>query len=232
METVPLLFWIGAFGISATVVTTWGILLVLGVGGWLATRRLSAENPGLVQTALEGAVQAIENAIEAVLPGCAGLLLPFIGTLWLFVAVANLTGLVPGLHSPTGNLSTTAALAVLVFLSVHWFGIRSEGLKAYLRHYLSPSPILLPFHLLGELSRTLALAVRLFGNIMSLEMAALLVLLVAGLLVPVPVLMLHIVEALVQAYIFGTLALIYIAGGMQSREESAESNPIKEGTKP
>ena len=95
------------------------------------------------------------------------------------------------------------------------------GLGPYLRHYLAPSPLLLPFHLLGELSRTLALAVRLFGNIMSLEMAALLVLLVAGLLVPIPVLMLHIIEALVQAYIFGTLALIYIAGGMQSGPDSS-----------
>jgi len=224
MEAVAVWFSIGPFGITATVGTTWILLLAFGLGCWLATRRLSVENPGVFQTALEGVVQAIESAIEAVLPGRARLVLPFVGTLWLFVAAANLTGLIPGLHSPTGDLSATAALAILVFLSVHWYGIRSDGLKAYLHQYLSPSPILLPFHLLGELSRTLALAVRLFGNIMSLEMAALLVLLVAGLLVPVPVLMLHIVEALVQAYIFGTLALIYIAGGMQSREES-DSRP-------
>ena len=224
MEAVAVWFSIGPFGITATVGTTWILLLAVGLGCWLATRRLSVENPGVFQTALEGVVQAIESAIEAVLPGRARLVLPFVGTLWLFVAAANLTGLIPGLHSPTGDLSATTALAILVFLSVHWYGIRSDGPKAYLHQYLSPSPILLPFHLLGELSRTLALAVRLFGNIMSLEMAALLVLLVAGLLVPVPVLMLHIVEALVQAYIFGTLALIYIAGGMQSREES-DSRP-------
>ena len=222
MESLPVLFQLGPLGITTTVVTTWGLLLVLGLGSWLVTRRLSLDQPGLVQTALEGGVQAVEAAIEGVLPGRGGLLLPFIGTLWLFVALANLTGLVPGLAAPTGDLSTTAALALLVFLSVHWFGIRATGLRTYLRHYLAPSPLLLPFHLLGELSRTLALAVRLFGNIMSLEMAALLVLLVAGLLVPVPVLMLHIIEALVQAYIFGTLALIYIAGGMQS---GAEANP-------
>ena len=220
MEAASVVFSLGGFQITRTVVTTWGLLLVFGVGAWLATRRLSADKPGLVQTALEGVVQVIEAAIDGVLPGRAELLLPFIGTLWLFVAVANLTGLVPELHSPTADLSTTAALAFVVFLSVHWYGIRSAGLKDYLRHYLSPSPILLPFHVLGEFSRTLALAMRLFGNIMSLEMAALLVLLVAGLLVPVPVLMLHIVEALVQAYIFGTLALIYIAGGMQSHEAS------------
>ncbi|MBS1225391.1 MAG: synthase subunit [Proteobacteria bacterium] len=173
MEAVAVWFSIGPFGITATVGTTWILLLAFGLGCWLATRRLSVENPGVFQTALEGVVQAIESAIEAVLPGRARLVLPFVGTLWLFVAAANLTGLIPGLHSPTGDLSATAALAILVFLSVHWYGIRSDGPKAYLRHYLSPSPILLPFHLLGELSRTLALAVRLFGNIMSLEMAAL-----------------------------------------------------------
>ncbi|UCV04130.1 F0F1 ATP synthase subunit A [Dechloromonas denitrificans] len=221
MEAAGVVFTLGWLQITTTVVTTWGLLLVFGIGSWLATRHLSVDQPGLVQTALEGAVQSIAAAIDGVLPGRSELLLPFIGTLWLFVAVANLTGLVPELHSPTADLSTTAALAFVVFLSVHWYGIRSAGLKDYLQHYLTPSPILLPFHLLGELSRTLALAMRLFGNIMSLEMAALLVLLVAGLLVPVPVLMLHIVEALVQAYIFGMLALIYIAGGMQSHEASA-----------
>lgn len=222
MEAAAILFSFGPFHLTATVVTTWGLLLVLAASCRLATRRLSVDEPGLVQTALEGSVLAIEEAIAAVLPEHARTVLPFIGTLWLFVAIANLIGLIPGLHSPTGDLSTTAALAFLVFLSVHWFGIRNAGLKAYARHYLAPSPILLPFHLLGELSRTLALAVRLFGNIMSLEMAALLVLLVAGLLVPVPILMLHIVEALVQAYIFGTLALIYIAGGMASQQSSEQ----------
>ncbi|HUI62264.1 MAG TPA: F0F1 ATP synthase subunit A, partial [Steroidobacteraceae bacterium] len=112
---------------------------------------------------------------------------------------------------------------ILVFFSVHWFGIRSEGIRGYLRHYLSPTPLMAPFHLISEVSRTVALAVRLFGNIMSLEMTALIVLLVAGPLVPVPVLMLHIVEALVQAYIFGMLALVYISGGIQSQQAAARS---------
>jgi F-type H+-transporting ATPase subunit a len=220
MESASIVFSWGWLQVSTTVVTTWGLMLFFGVGSWLATRRFSVNEPGLVQMALEGIVSAIEDAIDGVLSDRSELLLPFVGTLWLFVAVANLTGLIPELHSPTADLSTTAALAFLVFLSVHWFGIRSAGWRVYLKHYLTPSPILLPFHLLGEFSRTIALAMRLFGNIMSLEMAALLVLLVAGLLVPVPILMLHIVEALVQAYIFGTLALIYIAGGMQSHETS------------
>jgi F-type H+-transporting ATPase subunit a len=163
-------------------------------------------------------VGAIENAIEAVMPEYARVVLPFVGSLWIFVVCANLVGILPGLHGPTADLSTTSALALLVFLSVHWYGIRIHGLRAYARHYIEPNPILLPFHIVSEISRTIALAVRLFGNIFSLEMAALLILLVAGFLVPVPVLLLHIVEALVQAYIFGMLALIYIAGGIQSLE--------------
>ena len=100
---------------------------------------------------------------------------------------------------------------------MHWFGIRSEGIKIYLKHYVRPSPFLLPFHLISEVSRTLALAIRLFGNIVSLELTALIVLMVAGFLAPIPILMLHIVEAVIQAYIFGMLALIYIAGGIQSQ---------------
>jgi len=217
-------FHLGPLHIGATVLTTW--LLVAGMAwlAWFGTRSMSVEGPSRLQTALEGTVLALQSAIESAAPSHVARLLPFVGTLWLFIAAANLVGLVPGLRSPTGDLSLTVALAMLVFLSVHWFGIRIDGLKAYLRHYLDPNPILLPFHLLGEITRTLALAVRLFGNMMSLEMAALLVLLVAGFLAPVPLLMLHIVEALVQAYIFGMLALVYVAGALQSRELEERSN--------
>jgi len=203
--------------IGETVLTTWALMLLMCLVSWLSTRRLTTE-PAPWQVALEGIVGAIQNAIDAVLPEYSAEILPFVGSLWIFIVIANLAGILPGVHSPTADLSTTAALAILVFLSVHWYGIRIHGLKAYLRHYLEPNPILLPFHLVSEISRTVALAVRLFGNIFSLEMAALLILLVAGFLVPVPVLLLHIVEALVQAYIFGMLALIYIAGGIQSLE--------------
>jgi len=208
---------VGAYGITETVITTWGIMLALFLIAWLSTRRSRIE-PGRWQTALEGIVTIMEEAVSAVLGEHAPIVFPFVATLWIFVVIANLIGIVPGLSGPTGDLSLTAALAGLVFLSVHWFGIRIHGLRNYLRHYLEPNPILLPFHIVSEISRTVAMAVRLFGNIFSLEFAALLVLLVAGLLVPVPVLALHIVEALVQAYIFGMLALIYIAGGIQSLE--------------
>lgn len=219
MDLQPdILFHIGPLALTRTVATSWTITLVLALVAAAATRRLRVLDPGKVQTALEGAVLAMHDAIGGVVPDQGARLLPLVGTLWLFIAVANLAGIIPGVHSPTGDLSTTAALALIVFVAVHWFGIRSEGLHAYLRHYLAPSPLLLPFHLISEVTRTVALAMRLFGNIMSLELAALLILLVAGFLVPVPLLMLHVVEALVQSYIFGMLALVYIGSAMQARK--------------
>jgi F-type H+-transporting ATPase subunit a len=203
--------------ISGSVITSWGLIAVLAVTCWLSTRNIR-QSPGNYQVVLEGIISAMEDAVEAVLPGKTNLVFPFVATLWIFVLLANLTGIVPGLHSPTSDLAVTSSLAVLVFLSVHWFGIRAEGLRAYLKHYVSPSPILLPFHLISEVSRTLALAIRLFGNVMSLELGYALILLVAGFLVPIPLLMLHLVEAVIQAYLFGMLALIYIAGGIQAQE--------------
>jgi len=214
---ISTVFQIGPFSVTTTIITTWAILLMLGLLFWALTRRLS-DPPGPSQTAVEALVTTIEQAVADVAPQQVKLLTPFIGSLWVFLVVSNLSGLVPGVHSPTRDISATSALAIVVFLSVHWYGIRTQGLKAYLSHYLQPSPILLPFHIVSEITRTVALAIRLFGNIMSLEMAALLVLLVAGFLAPVPILMLHIIEALVQAYIFGMLALVYVAGGIQSQQ--------------
>ena len=216
LQIAPL-FHIGPLDITSTVVTTWVIMLLILVFTFVMSRRLRID-PGPLQTVLEGIVSAIDDAIAGVAPEQSKRILPFIGTFWIFLVIANLTGLIPGAHSPTRDLSATAGLAFLVFLSTHWYGVRIQGLRNYLHHYVTPSPILLPFHLISEVTRTVALAVRLFGNMMSLEMAALLILLVAGLLAPVPILMLHIVEALVQAYIFGMLALIYVAGSIQSQQ--------------
>ena len=194
---------------------------VIGLLAWLLSQKLSIK-PGLVQTAVEGIIASIENVIKEVAPEHVKSLMPFIGSLWIFLVIANLSGLIPGVHAPTRDLSATSALAIIVFLSTHWYGIRLQGIKQYLSHYLKPSPILLPFHLIGEVTRTVALAVRLFGNMMSLEMAALLFLMVAGFLAPVPILMLHVIEALVQAYIFGMLALIYIGGSLQYQQQQQE----------
>ncbi|WP_372720782.1 F0F1 ATP synthase subunit A [Immundisolibacter sp.] len=212
----------GALQLPASVLVSVAVsLLLVVVGGWLGHRLRTA--PGPLQTAVEGLVGAAEGAVEGLVGEQSPRVLPFIATLWIFLLGANLVGLLPGLESPTRDLSVTTALAIVVFFSVHWFGIRASGWRAYLRHYLQPSPLLLPFHLVSELTRTLALAVRLFGNMMSLQLTALLVLLVAGFLVPVPVLLLHVVEAVVQAYIFGMLALVYIAGGMQAQVHATSS---------
>ena len=220
------LFHLGAVAITDTVVTTWALMLCLAVAARLLTMKL-AVLPTLRQTIAEGVVAAIEKAVGEVVPAAAVRpVLPFVATLWIFILAANLAGLIPGAHAPTRDLATTAALAVLVFASTHWYGIRTRGLRAYLRHYTEPSVILLPFNVISELTRTLALAIRLFGNMMSLEMAAVLVLLIAGFLVPVPLLMLHVIEAVVQAYIFGILALIYIAGAIEPIESTGAEQEV------
>jgi F-type H+-transporting ATPase subunit a len=223
-SAVSIVFNIGPLAVSNTVVTTWGVMLFFTLIAVLL--RISGPSSRL-RNAMEAIMVAIEGAISEVLPATSvRRVLPFVSTLWLFVLVANLVGLIPQLHAPTRDLSATAGLAVLVFVSTHWFGIRDRGLRKHLRHYVEPSIILLPFHVISEFTRTLALAIRLFGNIMSLEMAALLVLLIAGFLVPVPLLMLHVIEAVVQAYIFGMLALIYIAGALEPN--SSDSPPLPE----
>ncbi|MDF1583302.1 MAG: F0F1 ATP synthase subunit A [Methyloprofundus sp.] len=212
---------LGQLIIHASVISTWGVMLFIISLVWLATRHMQMLPSG-VQTVIEGIFGAMEQTVLEVTPEHGRIIMPFIATLWVFLTIANLVGLIPGLHSPTGDLAVTSALAILVFLSVHWFGIRIQGLKKYLHHYLQPTPMLLPFHIVSEFTRTLALAIRLFGNVMSLEMAAMLIVLVAGFLAPIPILMLHIIEALVQAYIFGMLALIYLASAMQSQQINAE----------
>lgn len=213
--------------VNGTVLTTWGIMALLAaLAAWSA--RTLTQTPSRWQTALEVGIGLIESAVADVVPAAAvRRVLPFIGTLWIFILFCNLAGLVPGLHAPTEDLSATGALALIVFLSTHWFGIRAQGLKGYLRHYVEPSAILLPFHVISELTRALALAIRLFGNMMSLETAAMLILLIAGFLVPIPLLLLHVVEALVQAYIFGMLALIYVAGAMEAAD-AADTAPHPE----
>ncbi|SEG07327.1 F0F1 ATP synthase subunit A [Marinobacterium lutimaris] len=222
-------FRLGPVEVTGTVITTWAIIALLSLVAWLISRDLHVDKPSRLQTLAEGVLNAAEEAIRAVAPDHVRLLLPFITTLWIFIVIANLVGLIPGLHSPTRDLSATSALALIVFFSVHWYGIRDQGLSRYLKHYLSPTPLMLPFHIVSEISRTIALAVRLFGNMLSLETAALLILVVAGFLAPIPILMLHIIEALVQAYIFGMLALIYVAGGLQSQQLRAEqqTEPIE-----
>jgi F-type H+-transporting ATPase subunit a len=143
---------------------------------------------------------------------------PLVVTLALFVGVANLLGLFPGMKSPNADFSTTAALAVVVFLAVPIYGIRTNGLKGYLKHYLEPTPLLLPLEIISEFSRTVAMAVRLFGNIMSEELVVAVLLSIAGLLVPVPIMMLSVLTGVVQAYIFAVLTAVYLSAAVRAKE--------------
>lgn len=144
---------------------------------------------------------------------------PLIVTLALFIGTANLIGLLPGVHSPTADFSTTAALAILVFFAVPFYGIRAQGVRGYLRHYLKPSPFMLPLEIITELSRTVALAVRLFGNVMSEELVIAVLLFIAGLLVPVPIMMLAVLTGIVQAYIFSVLTVVYLSAAVRARAD-------------
>lgn len=143
---------------------------------------------------------------------------PLIVTLALFIGVANLLGLFPGMRSPTADFATTAALAVVVFCAVPYYGIRARGWRGYLRHYLEPSPLLLPLEIITQVSRTLALAVRLFGNIVSEELVIAVLLSIAGLLVPVPLMMLAVLTGVVQAYIFAVLTMVYLSAAVRAHD--------------
>jgi len=142
---------------------------------------------------------------------------PLVVTLALFIGTANLLGLLPGMRSPTADFSTTAALAIVVFLAVPFYGIRARGLRGYLRHYLEPTPLLLPLEIITEFSRTLALAVRLFGNMVSEELVIAVLLTIAGLLVPIPIMMLSVLTGVVQAYIFAVLTVVYLSAAVRAQ---------------
>ncbi len=169
------------------------------------------------QIAAEFLIEHLEGIMGDMAGGDPRPYTPLVVTLALFIGTANLLGLVPGLGAPTADFSTTSALAVVVFLAVPFYGIRARGLVGYLRHYLEPSPLLLPLEIITEFSRTLALAVRLFGNIMSEELVIAVLLGIAGLLVPVPMMMLAVLTGIVQAYIFAVLTVVYLSAAVRAR---------------
>ena len=208
---------LGPIGITRPVVTTWGIMLVLAGVFWLATRRLSVR-PGARQALLELIVGGVIDQIEGVIRKDARPFLPLLGTLFLLLAAANLSGLVPGVEAPTAKIETPAALALIVFVSVHYFGIRSHGVAGYLAGFAKPKLIMLPLNLLSEVTRTFSLMVRLFGNVMSGEFMIALVLSMAGLFVPIPIMALEILLGLVQAYIFTVLATVFIGAAVGGAE--------------
>lgn len=208
-----ILFHVGFMPISRTVVTTWGLIAVLTAGCWVATRTFKVAVGGW-QAVIETVVLGIEEQIEALLGRDAGPFLPLLGTLFIFLVVANLSGVVPAIRAPTASIETPAALASIVFLSVHFYGVRFQGFVPYLKGYLEPNPVMLPLNVLSEITRSFSLAMRLFGNIMSEELVLAIILGLAGLLVPIPFMAFGILVGLVQAYIFSVLAAVYIGGGI------------------
>jgi F-type H+-transporting ATPase subunit a len=207
---------IGGFSIPDTVFVTLGLTAVITLILWITSRRLKPHGLSRWQTAVETYVKWIRDTIEELFGEDPTTYAPLIATLIAFIALSNLLSLVPVVRPPTADLSTTVALALIVFFAVPYYGIRRHGVGGYLRKYLEPHWLLVPLNLLGELTRTLALAIRLFGNVMSGQMIGAIALAVAGALVPIPLMMLGVLTGLVQAYIFGILAAVYIAAAVEA----------------
>ena len=208
-----LIFWQHGFlRLNGTIVFTWALMAALVVGSRLVTRRLGTElKPARWQCMLEIVVTGINSQIEDVGLEQPGKYLGFLGSLFLFVALASLCTIIPGFQPPTASLSTTTALALCVLVAVPFFGIRERGLAGYLKSYLQPTLLMLPFNIISELSRTLALAVRLFGNMMSGTMIIAILLTITPFIFPVAMSVLGLLTGMVQAYIFSILAAVYIA---------------------
>lgn len=208
-----IIFWqSGFFKLNATIVFTWVVMLILVVGSWLITRRLeTGDRLPRWQNMLEAVVELIDNQIRDVSRQTPERYLPFIGTLFLFIFVSNVLFIVPGFEPPTGSLSTTSALAICVFFAVPIYGIAQRGFVGYLKHYIRPTPLMLPFNIISEFSRTLALAVRLFGNIMSGTILVAIIVSIVPFFFPILLELLGLITGVIQAYIFAILAMIYIA---------------------
>jgi len=215
-ELVPfVVFTIGPIEITSTVVTTWLIVAFLGVASYLIGRSLKVR-PGVFQNILEWVVESIDGLLQSMIGEGSRFLLPFVGALAIFIAIANLTGLIPGLKAPTTDINTPLALALIVFVSVHYYGIRHRGLLGHLKRYVEPIFLMLPIEIASEVARTISLTFRLFGNMMGEEVVVSILFLVLPLLVPVPMMIFGIFTGFIQAYIFTILTITYLAGAVKA----------------
>ncbi|MEA3402390.1 MAG: F0F1 ATP synthase subunit A [Armatimonadota bacterium] len=233
-DQVVLYQW-GPIQLNATIVFTWVTMLLLILVALVVRRGLTSDveiSPG--QNMLEIIVGGMRDHIRELAGQGPDQFLPFVGTLFLFIATCNLLSVVPGYQAPTASLSTTFALALCVFVSVPIYGISQRGLAGYLKQYVRPTPIMLPFHIIGEISRTIALAIRLFGNIMAGALIVAILLKIAPVVLPTLMQMLSLLTGLVQAYIFAVLAMVYIASatrasrGTPSEDEAQEQGAPEE----
>lgn len=210
--------------LNATIVFTWLIMIVLVISSIIITHKLSVTKKiSRWQSLLEIIVIGIEKQIKEI-----GLAQPrkyinFLGTIFIFIAASSLFTIIPGYEPPTGSLSTTATLALVVFIAVPFFGIAKQGFGGYLKTYIKPTFIMLPFNIISELSRTLALAIRLFGNMMSGAMIVGILLTITPFIFPIIMNLLGLLTGMVQAYIFSILAAVYIAAATRIREPKAET---------
>ena len=206
--------------INVTMLYTWLVMAILVVGSWLVTRNLSTEmNASRWQHFLEVIISIIRNEIREMTKRGADSYIPLVGTLFLFICVSNVLVIVPGFVAPTSSITTTAALATCVFIAVPFYGISRIGFGHYLKEYFQPTFIFFPFHVMGELSRTLALTVRLFGNIMSHEKVIGILLAVTPFLFPVVMQVLGLLIGVIQAYIFAILSMVYIASALSAEDD-------------
>jgi len=234
MEISPdqIVYWEwGVVTINATLVFSWVVMAVLAGGAWLVTRNLTpGPHPSRWQNLLEVVVEGILDQIEAASLQNPRRYLPFVGTLFLFIVTCNALDIVPGFEPPTASLATPAALALCVFIAVPVYGIMNRGVKGYFKHYVRPTPFMLPFNIIGEVSRTIALAIRLFGNIMSGNLIAAILLSLAPLFFPAVMQAFGLLIGVIQAYVFAILALVYISSGARVQQEDETANAPPEET--
>ncbi len=234
MEISPdaiIIFKWNGIHLNATIVFTWAVMVLLIFISWLATKNLTI-GPKISrwQNFLEVIVGYMRQQVKEITQQNPDPFIPFLGTLFLFISVSNLLAIIPGYHPPTGSLSTTSALAICVFFAIPIFGIARKGVRDYFKHYLEPSIFMAPFNIIGDFSRTLALAVRLFGNVMSGTLIVAVLLIITPLFVPIVMQVLGLLIGQIQAYIFTVLATVYIASATRI-EIKPEQIEQKEGSK-
>ena len=234
MEISPdaiIIFQWNGIHLNATIVFTWVVMAILIFISWMATKNLTL-GPKITrwQNFLEVIIGYIRQQVKEITQQNPDPFIPFLGTLFLFISISSMLTIIPGFHPPTGSLSTTSALAICVFFAIPIFGIAKKGMWGYFKHYLEPSIFMMPFNVIGDFSRILALAVRLFGNMMSGTLIVAVLFIITPLFVPIVMQVLGLLIGQIQAYIFTVLATVYIASAtrIESKPEQIEQ---KEGSK-
>ena len=209
----------GIVRISATILFTWLVMIILIFGSYFMTKNISSNNLSKSQNILEALLDMINSQIKEISQREPGKYLAFIATLFIFIFTSNVLSVVPGFRSPTGSINTSIALAISVFLAVPFYGISENGLKKYLKQYIKPTVLMLPFNIISEVSRTLSLAIRLYGNVMSSSIIVIILLGVIPLFFPVVIQALGLLTGIIQAYIFSILAIVYIASATSNENK-------------